>query len=319
MCFNGVLGPLNSIKNCEDKNSSIIEMKSAGFWSLNTTNIHVDGNWSATASNYTWVTGTGTWADPYLIENVTIDGKSANSTIIIKNTSEYFKINNVTLHASPLTGINGGIIINNAKNGQIIDTEIYSCGFGIWINQSSNITISDCYIRINKNDSIYIGNSNNVTVTDKTDLYNNDGHGVYFENSDNNTIAYNVIHYNDLYGVYLDNKSDQNWIYENYIGYNKFDKVLEYYDDINGYVNRCYYIIDLGFNNTIFNNDLVGACTPSPIYGTLPEPEPSWDWLIYSIAGVAIIVILAFLNKKYKETKQRDQPQTAPIGTEIQK
>jgi hypothetical protein len=309
LCFSGLLAPLNSSQIDENDNSSIINIKSSGFWFLNTTNIHVDGNWSATETAYSWVSGSGSWADPYLVENVTIDGKDANSTIIIENSAKYFRIKNCTLYNATETGINGGIILNNVTNGEIIDCEIISSGYGIWMNDTSNITISDGFYWNNKNDSIYLMNSSLITITGGVDLYNNTGHGVYFNNSDNNTIAYSVIRNNDLYGVYLDENSSNNWIYENYVGYNKYDKVIE------NSLNVCYYIINNGQDNRIYNNDEVGSCVPSKIYGTLPPGDPSYDWLIYTVAGVAIIVILGFLNKKYKESSQRKKE--APAKTDV--
>jgi parallel beta-helix repeat protein len=312
-----MLSPINSPQNGGVNNDSILNVKSAGYWDINNTNIHVDGNWSETAAAYDWVSGSGTWADPFLIENVTIDGVDANSTIIINNTSDYFKINNCTLYDSPTGVLNGSIILNNASNGQIIDVEMYSGGYGIWINDSSNITISDCYIRVNSNDGIYIGNSNNITINGSTDLYNNIGHGVYFNNSDNNTVCYSIIRNNDLYGIYLDNESDDNWIYENYVGYNKYDMVLE---TINSQqVNVCYYIIDNGQDNTIVNNDEVGSCTPSPIYGTLPDPPASYDWILYVVAGVALLVLCGFANKRYKNYDERLKKAPARTDKDVEK
>lgn len=46
--------------------------KSSGFWELSSINIH--NNWAETKANNDWCNGAGTWDDPYVIENVTIDG-----------------------------------------------------------------------------------------------------------------------------------------------------------------------------------------------------------------------------------------------------
>jgi len=66
--------------------------------------IHIDGsienNWSNTANLYTWCYGSGTWEQPYIIENCTIDvfGSPTESGIFINNSKqEYFIIRNCTV------------------------------------------------------------------------------------------------------------------------------------------------------------------------------------------------------------------------------
>ncbi|GAH40211.1 unnamed protein product, partial [marine sediment metagenome] len=64
--------------NFHTKNTiDFIDLKNAGYWDLTGSNILIDDldptkNWSYTASQYDWCSGSGTWNDPYIIENVTI-------------------------------------------------------------------------------------------------------------------------------------------------------------------------------------------------------------------------------------------------------
>ena len=60
-------------------------------------------NWTW-ASNQPWCSGSGTWSDPYLLENLTIDAQNASSGIEILNSNRYFIFNNVTVYNSSGTG-----------------------------------------------------------------------------------------------------------------------------------------------------------------------------------------------------------------------
>jgi len=277
----------------DSEGSESPDLKTSAFWNITTYAISIDGNWTDTNSTYSWCNGSGTLDAPFIIENVTLDAYQANSCISIANTNEYFIIRNVTLLNSTTTGITGGIILNNVTNGNITDADISSCNYGIWINATENCTIYDNYIHANTNDSIYLLNTNLTVLTDN-DCYNNDGHGIYFDDSSSNNVSSNAIRNNDLYGVYLDENSSLNRVYENYVGYNKYDMRLESIAGYTGLYNVCYYIIDYGTNNVIFDNDEVGGCTPSPIYGTLPPQEPV-DIMLYIIIAVIVIGVIASL------------------------
>ena len=63
--------------------------------------IHIDGsipgNWSGTTS-FDWCSGDGSWSNPYIIENVTINATNSptRSGILIENSKDdYFKIRNL--------------------------------------------------------------------------------------------------------------------------------------------------------------------------------------------------------------------------------
>ena len=72
-------------KNLERDNTS--NLKSSGFWVLTPILIDGDSQWATVNSTYDWCNGSGTWNEPYIIENVTIDGQSSGSCIEIKNST----------------------------------------------------------------------------------------------------------------------------------------------------------------------------------------------------------------------------------------
>jgi len=82
----------------EDNTESIEqkEVKTSSYWVLDPSII--DNNWSETASTYDWCSGSGSFSNPYVIENVTINGLNSSNCIEIKNSNENFIIRNCTLY-----------------------------------------------------------------------------------------------------------------------------------------------------------------------------------------------------------------------------
>ena len=76
-------------------------LKSSKIWNLTGSPISIDDNnpsknWSYTASHYDWVSGSGNWTDPYVIENVTINGQGLGSCIeIVQIFKRGLKINTI--------------------------------------------------------------------------------------------------------------------------------------------------------------------------------------------------------------------------------
>ena len=109
--------------------------------------IHVNNNWSETVVTYDWVTGSGTWTDPYVIEDITIDAQGSGSGIFIENTDEYFIIRNCTIYDTSqwnyvTEGYDAGIKLENTDNGMIYNNTIYDTDYaGIYLDYADNNTI----------------------------------------------------------------------------------------------------------------------------------------------------------------------------------
>ncbi|MFX1461230.1 MAG: NosD domain-containing protein, partial [Promethearchaeota archaeon] len=109
----------NNIKNSietvrEDLKVRLFNLKPAGFWN-NFTFIYITGlNWTI-ANQSDWCSGSGTWDNPYLIENMIINATDSpiGCGIFIENSiNVYFKITNVTIF-----GTFNGIKLENTNNG----------------------------------------------------------------------------------------------------------------------------------------------------------------------------------------------------------
>jgi parallel beta-helix repeat protein len=176
------------------------EAKSSTSWS-NFTSIHITGaDWS-TVENYDWVQGSGTWAEPYIIENITMNAGGSGSGITIESsTNVYFIIRNCDITNSGTVFNDGGIKLLNTNNGQIIN------------NDCSNNGMS----------GVSLVNSDNNTVAGNTLNSNTDGSSQGFgvlidQNSDNNTIYNNNIFYNNRDGIIIYRGSDSNNVLYNNI------------------------------------------------------------------------------------------------------
>jgi len=150
--------PINSKVNHEINNYTLTNVDilgTSGHWDLAPFVIDDFGGGDYTweeASAETWCSGSGTWNDPYIIENVTINGLNASSCITISNSDVYFIIQNSTLYNAS-AGIepnnNAGIKLENVSNGKILNNNCSNNWFGIYIDHGSNYSIIENNISYN--------------------------------------------------------------------------------------------------------------------------------------------------------------------------
>ena len=102
--------------------------------------IHLIGNsgW-ANAKTTGICSGSGTSNDPYIIEDLVIDGGGSGSCISIEGSTVYFRIENCTVYNSGEDWGDGGIKLFNVINGQLINNSANTYGYeGIILDSSSN-------------------------------------------------------------------------------------------------------------------------------------------------------------------------------------
>lgn len=155
ICLSNVsLGTINS-----EVNQVELRPKSAGYWNLTGSKILVDDSdpnydWSYTNSTYDWCSGSGTWGDPYVIENVYIDGQfdipetpgkiHSENCISIRNSVKPFIIRNCTILRSGPEEYDSGIYIRTTQNGIIYNNTISYCHEGVYVDwYSRNITVKE--------------------------------------------------------------------------------------------------------------------------------------------------------------------------------
>jgi parallel beta-helix repeat protein len=195
-------------------------LKPAGFWN-NFTFIHITGlNWTI-ANQSDWCSGSGTWGNPYLIENMIINARDSpiGCGIFIENSiNVYFKITNITVF-----GTTNGIKLENTNNGAILNSILSdNIGSGISMKTCVNNTI----LR-NKliNNGIYGINLTSNCInnrilenTIKNDGTNLQDTGIYLGSfCDYNDIIGNLVCDNNIYGIIIEDSCEENLIFNNTI------------------------------------------------------------------------------------------------------
>lgn len=102
--------------------------------------IYINNNWSDTKTAGICA-GSGTESDPYIIENLEINGGGIGSCILIENSNDYFKIENCYVHNTGNEYYDAGIKLINVDNGQLINNNATSLAFGFFLNNSDNTLI----------------------------------------------------------------------------------------------------------------------------------------------------------------------------------
>lgn len=276
---------------------------SASNWSL-TNKIHINNNWSDTALNYDWCSGSGTWNDPYIIENATFNNLNLGNCIEIENSIEYFIIQNCKINYTGLLVNDAGIKLNNTSNGTIINNIITSnMGYGVRLIQSNNNTLKLNSIVDNSYMAIGLEQSNNNTINLNDCNYNgidlSSGYGIGLVFSDYNNVSLNTASYNKVAGFILFNSSFneiiQNIGNENYYGifcanYSTHNQVIS-----NRFIGNkvCYEEDDTCGDNYYYNND----CGPINLGVII---------LLILFSGICVVTISTFIIvvKKRKKLKR---------------
>jgi len=244
-----------------NKENDLIMLKSAN-WVLSPFIIDDTGNGNYTwaeASLEEWCSGSGTWNNPYTIENISINGNNMKTCIEITDSSAHFTIKNSTFYNSgtlePLIRLertNNGIFYNNSlSNSQ-------EAGIHLFNSNSTTIynnTITNCLW------GVYFGQSSNNTLS--KNFFQNNDYGIKMGYSHNNDISYNFVESSSDSGILVQNFSENNTIHHNTIQGNGFSGItISYCDNNNNFsyntIENSFYsgiaIFDCSYIN-IFNNN----------------------------------------------------------------
>lgn len=260
--------------------------------------IIIDNNWSA-AESVGICTGSGTYSDPYVIEDLEINGGMCGSCIWIGYTTEYFKIVNCTVYSSGPNWDDAGIKIGaDVKNGQIINNTIYnlyhsylgmfleSCdnctisgnivnnfvGEGMRILYSTNSTFSDNNVQGN-DFGINLGDCSYINISGNT-ANNNDHSGIHLDNCNNQIISGNNVKNNDAFGIWLQSSTNV-MVSENYLVTNGIENGNEV-GSVNQWDNGVIGNYWSDYSGKDANDDGIGD-TPYAIYESSQDNYPIWS------------------------------------------
>ena len=180
----------NNIKNTNSQNGYLIET------SESIDPIEINGN--DELASHPRVIGSGTWADPHVIEDFEILGSGSGTGVKISNTNKFLIIQNCMIE-----DYDYGIYLYNVSNVEIANnTASYNEYDGIVLTESNNNTFIDNTASNNKANGIALFESKNNTLTGNT-ASNNLRDGIYLYLSKDNTLIDNIFANNKGYGIYL--------------------------------------------------------------------------------------------------------------------
>jgi len=201
-------------------------------------------------------TGSGTYSDPYVIEDLEIDAGGSENCILIENSNVYFKIENCSFYNAGW-GSDAGIRLLNVNNSQLIGNNCSSSYLGIDVsNGGYNNTITGNIVN-NNGGGIHLYDSFNNTVSRNT-VNNNLWSGIYLIGSNYTIISRNTINDNNFYGIHLLGGHNNVIISGNTINDNNLHGIWikgSYNNTISG--------------NTINKNNWSGICLIDSIYNTV--------------------------------------------------
>lgn len=233
MVITKTIQTIPSLERFQDTNNTAAKINEGQIQSMSSTSIspiviNGDGDWAILASTEDWCSGSGIQSDPYVINDVSIDGGGTTPGISIKNSNSHFVIQYCTIYNCGTSyTYDEGIYLEETNNGSIIHNDITYNSFGIHLfAMCSKITISDNTISNNYYNGIWISNFCNDNVISGNTLDNNDGHGIaFYRYCDTNFILDNLIT-NNRNGIDLELDCRSNTISGNIVNNNKGQTIL---------------------------------------------------------------------------------------------
>jgi len=190
-------------------------------------------NWTWAVSQ-SWCAGSGTWNDPYIIENLKISGFGTGYGIYIYKSDVSFIIQDCLIYNSK-----EGIYLENVNNSRLINNNCSNINWGILLEDSNNNTISGNTANGNNYEGIYLTYANNNTLSGNT-ANDNEDLGIHLQTECmNNTLSGNTINNNGDSGIHIEEDCMSNTISRNIANNNTYNGIYMY--------DECYY-------NTISNN-----------------------------------------------------------------
>jgi len=238
MLMSGMFGMINGSTGSED--TAGISSAPGNNVPLLTSHapIRINSNADFTSANGV-SSGSGTQADPYIIENYEINGTNYGYCIYIGNTTVHFIVRNCSLHdASGNSGTyfwNSGLYLYNVRGGILENNTASNNQIGIYLDSSSNNTITNNTASSNNWEGIFLFSSSTNRITNNTANWNT-YNGIDVWSSSSNTITNNNASNNEG-GIDLFSSSNNNTIRNNNAS-NNYDGVWLYDSSSNTITNN---------------------------------------------------------------------------------
>src|SRR5271157_1266998 len=238
----------------------------SGWIPAPTITIASDSDWVSGPSK-AWINGSGTWANPYCISNLTINGGgTAPYCISISHTRKPFIVANCTI----LNGKFAGIYLANATNGTLVNNTCTGDSIGIQISSvvsdmNFNNTCANNTCKSNVQCGIFIFVADNNTCSGNNCSLNPDG--IQVSGSNNVNVLQNNCSVNTHAGIYFNTASASSTLAGNNCTGNKYGICL----NATGTGNNC------TGNNCTGNTNSSICLTLASNYNNLSGNNCSWS------------------------------------------
>ena len=254
-------------KDVSEESNSLL-LKTANYWNLTGTPIYINENdigvndWATINATSDWCTGSGTQGDPYILENIIIDGLNSDNCIEIWYSNVYFIIRNCTLYNSGNS--DAGITVEYSNNAQIVNNTCHSNQDGMFLRSCDYFNISNNIVKNNDNEGIVLNSFHDFCNITKNTLINNKDKGIILrQDCINNIISGNIVINNTNTGIQLQGGSNNNTVQMNTVKNStwsgiKLQSVENNRIKRNNISNNeeCGIIIHESNNNTILENNI---------------------------------------------------------------
>jgi parallel beta-helix repeat protein len=165
--------------------------------------------------------GNGSLQNPYIIAGLIVNGSGSNNGIEIQGTTAHFILQNCTVRNWEYS-----IYLRNVVNGQLLNNTIEVNKYGLWMENSHNIAVSNNTVRGSTSMGITLDKSFNCSISINR-IYNN-ARGIRVNNSYGNTISENDINrHTGGWGIGL-GFSTFNQIIHNFVNKSQSGIILSY-------------------------------------------------------------------------------------------
>ena len=155
-------------------------------------------NWSVWANAYPWITGNGTYSNPYVIERLHIDGQGQGGCLFIFHSTAYFIVRGCYFENTGLNEFDVAILTRYTENGQIYGNIFLNPLKAVYLSFTShNNSVYRNYMkgfthehRTTRAIQIAVGSHNNTISQNIAHEFSEFSH---FSRSNNNTIEGNLM------------------------------------------------------------------------------------------------------------------------------
>lgn len=162
--------------------------------------IHSDQEFADYADLYGWA-GDGSQADPYIIEDLIIDGSSWEDAVEIWDTTSFFIFRNCTFYFGTLGMTGNGVDLLNVINGRFINCTFSGMMMSGMLAQNSQFSVEGCVFNGSLGTGVSSYYSPGMSISNST--FTGASTAIYLYDSDDVSVIGNTIQGQD-YGISFD-------------------------------------------------------------------------------------------------------------------